>query len=125
MKLYYLAAPFGHREQAKDAREKINTLGWECTSQWIDNHFQTDAELTPDLARREANSDISDVLEAEAFVFLNTGYSEGKMFELGYAYAEDIPIYLIGERTHIFHHLKGVRRYPSVEEFVADMRGKE
>lgn len=125
MTYFYLAAPFIDKDAARAARQQIeDALGYKCTSRWIDNHVQDFVGMPSAVARREANADIGDILEAELFILLNTGYSEGKMFELGYAVSDDMPIVLIGERTHIFHHLPGIRVYPTVKDFINDRRGE-
>lgn len=119
--LFYLAAPFGHKIQARAARSLIESqLGWKCTSRWIDNHLED--SQPPAIMRREANCDVADIIEAEEFILLNTGYSEGKMFELGYAVSDDMPVALIGEPTHIFHHLACIKRYATVEDFINERR---
>jgi len=124
--LYYLAAPFGEKEEARRVRERMNAaLGWECTSTWIDNHNTDFAALSDGSAVKEAHADIDDLFEAECMVFLNLGVSEGKMFELGVAISDGIPIYFIGKPTHIFHHLvPSSNRFESVEAFVESVGEK-
>jgi len=122
---YYLAAPFTHRDEARQVRELIQThLGWACTSSWIDNHLSAFDALDPVVASNEAYSDIDDIIAAECMVFLNLAPSEGKMFELGFAVASDMPIYFIGEPTHIFHHLDGLERFNQIEDLINVMGGR-
>lgn len=116
---YYLAAPFGCKDEARAARLLIaEQLGWVCTSRWIDNHVSPLQELDISVARQESEIDLEDVIEADIMVLLNLQMSEGKMFEAGYAFAFDTPIALIGKPTSIFHHLDGVGIFDSVEDFV-------
>lgn len=124
---YYLAAPFAQREEAKGVRKLINkTLGWECEATWIDKHLTNDA-ATPAQLAAEADEDLGDIVASDVFVLLNSGMSEGKAVETGYALAEGIPIVVIGPITptrNVFLYLPGVSRFDTVEEFVQAEKGK-
>lgn len=112
----YLAAPWVCKQQAAEARTRLDAAGFLVSAPWIDQHEDT---TDPAELRRQANSDIRHVRSAEAFVILNLDKSEGKATELGMALAFGIPIVLVGPRTiNIFYHTDAVHQVETLEEAI-------
>jgi nucleoside 2-deoxyribosyltransferase len=39
-------------------------------------------------------------------------------FEMGYAYAQGKPIYVVGPKVHVFCHLLDVKHFETVDDFI-------
>lgn len=120
----YVAAPWAHKNEAKDVAEFLKGEGLHVTAHWIDRPPSA-YELDPALMRSEALRDLEDIDQADAILYLNLKKSEGKATEMGYALAKGIPIYAVGGTTgNVFLHLPSIRHLASVEEFVDSVAGK-
>ena len=116
----YCAAPWTRKEEAKDARTKLQEAGFEVTSRWLEasGDFAKDG-YDSDEAYFEAQAihDVQDILNANVLVMLNLEPSEGKMFELGLALGLNRPSILVGEKTHTFHYLP-FPKFPTLTEAI-------
>jgi nucleoside 2-deoxyribosyltransferase len=117
----YIAAPFQCLGDADLLRQQFETAGIGCTARWI-----TDA-LAAELSDEWARNDLADVAAADALVAMNPAGWEssgtgGRHVEFGYALALDKPIYLLGERTNIFHHLSRVVVKVTAADVIASLR---
>ena len=121
---YYLAASYVRRHHARTLRDQIAIAApkWRCTSRWLDWE-----NSDPDYPVTTAAYDASDVLGAQALVFVaGPPYTPGKACELGLALAHAHPVYAlaVGEEpdpageTCIFIHL--VTPILRAEEWLAD-----
>jgi len=103
MKKIYITAPYELRKSAQEAMKFFAEIGIECTARWI---WQDDSAI---LSHEWAQADLNDVWLANILVALNPpewakNGSGGRHVELGIALTLEKPIYLIGERTNIFHY---------------------
>jgi nucleoside 2-deoxyribosyltransferase len=114
MKLY-LAGPFENRSDIAVVALALARDGHEITSRWLTEHA---VAFTQAEHARQARVDLADIEAADALVLVNEPGSErgGRHFETGYAFALGKRIYVIGQRTNVFHHLGDVLRVRSVEE---------
>lgn len=110
----YVAAPWGHRLHAKQAKEQLEAAGFVVTSSWIEKHADkpgdsSGLDFDPILLKEEATEDAQDVHKADIFILLNTQKrgeeTSGKAVECGMAMAWGKPVILVGEPTNIFHFL--------------------
>lgn len=107
----YVAAPWVHKPDAIEAGRRLESWGFEVTSNWFyhnDNGNPNDsAGLTHDRDAiiRQAIEDIADVRRADILLVLNLAKSEGKAVETGIAIAAEIPIISVGVRSNIFQTL--------------------
>lgn len=98
----YIATAFQLIDEARRLRTVLEQDGIEVTSRWIDING-------PAYQQQElADMDISDVMRAQAVVFINPlGYKNsgtgGRHFETGMAFMRGMPIFIYGERTNVFH----------------------
>lgn len=113
----YLAASWSQRERmARLARTMFREFGIEVRARWLDVEFA--ASLPADeVARQEARNDIEDIAAADAFVLLTDYESStgGMHFETGYAYAIGKPVFIVGKRTMVFHHLPSIVVFSNLE----------
>lgn len=118
MQLYF-AASFSARASMRDHRKLAESYGHKVTSSWIDipDSFPTMAERMECEKRQAALQDIEDIDAAEALIFFADGGTTagGKYVELGYAIKRGMQIYLIGERTSVFHFHGSIEPVPNVE----------
>lgn len=118
----YIAAPYTCKPRATQVRDQLVAAGHHSTSRWLD--------APSDLNAAWACADLDDVRDAEVLVALNepeyhTQGTGGRHTELGFALAWDKRIYLVGERSQIFHYHPNVRQIASVEELVRVLRERE
>lgn len=106
----YVAAPFGRKEEARFARKRLEASGIAVKARWIDNHHPNEA-VNKEIACLEANHDLEDIAASDILVLVH--YPEfakegtgGKHFECGYAVALGKPVFVVGQPTSVFHHLK-------------------
>jgi len=111
----YLAAPWELQADVKRFAEALAGVGVGVTSRWI--------ALDPALntfTDEWANHCLTDIRRAVAFVIWNpeewarvgTG---GRHVELGVAITLRKPIFVIGARTNIFHHMRHVALVPMAD----------
>ena len=125
MKSIYLAAPWIHRDAARLAAEQLRAAGHKVTSNWLEHpdlligdDWELAAEWYPQL-QQQAVEDITDILSSDVVLLLALAKSEGKATELGVAYANGMPIILVGERKHnIFYFLPDIYRVDSVQDAI-------
>jgi nucleoside 2-deoxyribosyltransferase len=105
----YLAGSWNHRLECRLGRTALQGIGIEVVARWLDTEHN---ETVPreEQALMEALYDLEDIDGADAIVVDNTvaSSSGGFHLETGYALAKGKPVYLIGERTSVFHYLPGV-----------------
>jgi NTP pyrophosphatase (non-canonical NTP hydrolase) len=109
----YIAAPFELRNVAIELRSLLLLSDIICTAGWIDGPAPNDLDA--------AQRDLSDILRAEAVVFVNPPHwakqgSGGRHTEIGFALANNIPVFMMGKASNVFHALPEVRVYESVNE---------
>lgn len=98
----YLAAPWPLRGAAREVREELNSAGIAVTSKWLDV-AHTDQAVN-------AVMDIGDIRDADAVVLINpSGYRNigtgGRHYECGYAAAIGMPLFILGNKSQVFHEL--------------------
>ena len=100
------------------AKELVK-LGHQTTSAWLLEHFQPGRSLTHyppgDLAGM-AMRDLGDIRRADALLHFTDEVPAsrgGNHAEYGYALRCEMPIIVVGPRTHIFHYLPSVQQFDS------------
>jgi nucleoside 2-deoxyribosyltransferase len=130
MKLY-IAARYPRKEEMRKAAAKLTIAGHKITASWLDEAHALDVqldEISPKDLQRMAETDIRDILRADALVFFAEAPTAtyprgGRHVEFGVALALDKPIYVIGEvEENIFHYLPQVVLIPSVEKLLLALR---
>ena len=117
----YLAAPWTHKDAARAVATDLTTNGHTITTRWWD-HRDVPGYRSPTCSEEEfaelaeqATLDLEGVTMADVFVLLNTGVSEGKAVEMGYALSLGIPIICVGPRSNLFHYCDMVEVVDGVE----------
>lgn len=78
----YIAAPWIHKDAAKQVALQFEAAGFEVTSRWLD-FVGGGYDASKETLASEAVKDIEDVLRANGLVVLQYAKSEGKAFEQG------------------------------------------
>jgi hypothetical protein len=115
----YLAGDYELRAELEALADTLEAAGHFITSRWVREsqpvstdwvdrfiEIQNQVEhISSEDSARIALHDLDDLSAAEAMVLVNGPSTRGgKHVELGAALAMDMPVYLIGPRTNIFHH---------------------
>lgn len=90
------------RELGNEYKSKLEKLGYEINSSWLNEEFKKSTEMSDEESRLIAVRDVNEVGEAN-ILFLIAGeekYSGGKFVELGVAIALEKIIFLIGRREN-------------------------
>jgi hypothetical protein len=109
----------------------LKAMGHTITSRWIkpDTDHLVPIGLSAQAADAErerfAREDLEDVIACDAMVSLmeepRTNSRGGRHVEFGMGLALGKKMFIIGPRETVFHHLRGVRHFDSVERFLADV----
>lgn len=127
----YLAAPWKHRDQAREAKKAFEEAGFTVTANWIDGQESWDydalgREEYENRVQKQAIEDVENIIDSDIFVILNLDFSDGKATELGFAYGLQLPVILVGDRTrNIFYHLPGIIKVDTIEAAIAAAREVE
>jgi hypothetical protein len=119
----YLAAKYCRKSEMCGYRNELVAMGHAVTSRWINQQDEQCDESDP------ANEDLSkwayecieDIDDADAVILFTGGeQSPGRNTECGYAIGTGKPVFIIGPRESVFHHLPNVVGvYGSWADFVA------
>ncbi len=125
----YIAASFANRERARDIRFDLSLLGIQSTATWIDTHLTEMEALTPERKGREALDDFYDIERSHGLLCIHDpavpSTSGGYYFEMGYALAIGLPVWLLGPQTSVFHFHPRVRQIETLDEITAPEAGTE
>ena len=124
----YLAAQYARRDELREYRTQLETLGIHVTSRWLDENEPLDGSMTHKedaWYTHTALIDLEDINRADAMVFFSEdplmGIPRGgRHVEFGYAIAKIKPIHVVGPRENVFHYIgfHHVRHYKSLDEFI-------
>lgn len=89
----YLAGSWANRKDLRPIRDKIVALGHTVNSKWIDIE-----EENEDL-KAASIRDIDGILESSLFIVDTDGVSYGKIWEAGFAYANERIVWIIGKEN--------------------------
>lgn len=123
----YIAAPWTHRDQAREAARQCDEAGHSITRPWWD--CEAGDEETEKLAEL-AWFDMLGVLQCDALIILNYAKSEGKAVETGLALGLKLSdqggprIFLIGPKSNIFHNMAFFEKYETLEEVLEVIKGE-
>ena len=125
--MFYTAGPFKEQAFVRGVAEKLREAGYEVNSRWLESSPDAPEGVSmDDYLHQQAIRDLEDIFEADALIYVNTGYkSEGKATELGVAIATLKPIIIIGDRSNnVFLNLN-IPAYPTIEEAIAWLQAEE
>lgn len=111
----YLAAQFERKDELRQYRSDIEALGYQCTSSWLSGKHDN-----PNFLQHYAIQDLRDIDAAWLFIVFTAEPETpimrgGHVFETGYAYAKGMPVYIVGPRQNIFHHLEHIVQWDKWE----------
>jgi len=116
----YLAGRWARRAELALLGNQLRALGVEVTARWLRDGGDDD----PKRYAMCALVDVQDVIRADVVVLFTDGqdtpggFSGGRHFEAGYAMALGKPLYLVGPRENVFHHLPAVQVCDSWADFL-------
>lgn len=115
----YVAHNFAARSWLPEVMDLIQKAGHRCTSTWVvdDAHAKTGKMVD------SAFVDLRDIDRSACLVLYVDQYGDtpgkGKYFELGYAYAQQKRIILVGSDNHcVFYYLPGITRVENTDELI-------
>ncbi len=132
----YLAAAWSRKKEIREIAAELNKIAPHLFvhSRWLHEPGDSYGDLKEGITPTErAQTDIDDVAQADMLVrftddltpeFVSSKLATGaRMFEMGYAYALNKEIVVVGGVQPIFDHLRGIIHVANVEElkeFLAD-----
>lgn len=125
IKSIYLASGFNRRHELRGLTPRLIAKGYFVCSSWIwiEERPDKDAPFYSDFAKKIANINFLDLLQADMLVVDAYGImpdnNGGVHFETGFMVARDKPVYLIGPRGNSFHYLDNIQRVENYEELLA------
>lgn len=124
----YIAARFSRRPEANALAHQMKALGHAITCRWVkpdsDHLLPTglSQQAADDERRRFAEEDFEDVRACDLLISLQeeprNNSRGGRHVEFGMALALNKGVVCIGPRETVFHHLPGVRNFPTVAAFL-------
>jgi nucleoside 2-deoxyribosyltransferase len=122
----YLAAQYARRDELRQYKSVLNTLGVEVTSRWLEEKEPLNSQMgqhSEEFYVETATIDLEDVEKADAVIFFSENplvgvVRGGRHVEFGYAMKADKPIYVIGPKENVFHYIGRVYHFDTFYDFV-------
>jgi nucleoside 2-deoxyribosyltransferase len=126
----YLAAMYKRRDELRIFKEHLEEAGIVITSRWLDENEPLNSQMgqhSKKFYKTTARIDLEDIDAADIMVFFSEDplvgtVRGGRHVEFGYALAKGKPIYTVGPKENVFHYLKNVYHYDSINRFLKAMR---
>jgi len=113
----YLAAAYSRAAEMRHVRNKLEAVGFQVVSRWIDVELFEGKE-----DKICASSDCRDLRSADYLLFFSDGPQAtgkgGRHVEFGIAWALGVPVLVIGPKENIFHSLPGVMHTDSLDQAI-------
>jgi len=121
----YLASKYSRRDELREVAKRLDTYGIKITSSWLAENYSLNVamkDIDVNTHQELAKTDLDDIVRANGFLFFaedqNAQPPRGsRHVEFGYALAQGLQMYVIGEPENIFHHLPNVHCYPTLDAF--------
>lgn len=127
----YVAAPFEERLLAMEILQVLEYANIDVVSSWlyVDADTRPIGLMAPHEQSKAALRDLEEIQAADIVVVLGSrDYAHagtgGRHVELGFALGIGKPVFLLGDRTNIFHHLPAVRRILPSESLIEVIRAE-
>lgn len=127
----YIAARFSRRHEAHALAKELTKRGHHIASRWVrpDADHVLPTGLSREAAaaerRRFAEEDFDDVVAADCMVSLmeepRNNSRGGRHVEFGMGYVLGHRMIIIGPRETVFHHLREVEHFASIEDFLESL----
>lgn len=119
----YLAAQYARRNEMRDIATQLVERGFVVSSSWLDEEYPLDTkpnQLSDDENRDTALKDLEDLTGSDIIIFFSEDLESqpsrgGKHFELGFAHALGINIFIVGGAENLFHYLPDLKVIPNME----------
>lgn len=127
----YVATSWNNKEEANAAAEQLRAAGYIVDCRWLSVHddVPVDDPRRPEFLKEQALNDLEDILNSDVFILLNQFQkrgeeTSGKAVEMGFAFATQRPVIMIGEPTNVFHYLD-FPQFPDLETAISWMKARE
>jgi nucleoside 2-deoxyribosyltransferase len=125
----YVASAYRRRDELRKYAAELQSFGVRVTSRWLSEDLSLNVKLsdvTDDFSRNVAVVDLEDILAADGMLFFaedanNQPPRGGRHVEFGYALAEGLQMYVVGDRENIFHYLPNVHHFATFNDFTKEM----
>ncbi len=123
MKLYF-AGRTSSAAAINTMIEQAEEDGHEITYKWTESDLLYTRPYPIDFAGPEAKKELDGVLAAEVFVLISDKAGTGMYVELGFALAQNMTIYSVGEHhdTTLFQHLPEIKRVNTFADVLDDLK---
>lgn len=124
-KSLYIASRYSRRDEMREVAKRLEEYGVVVTSSWLKEDFPLNVkmdDITPSDHRKIATVDLADIIRADGMLFFaedqhNQPPRGGRHVEFGYALAQGLQMYVVGDHENIFHYLPNVLVFPTLEVF--------
>lgn len=121
----YLSGSFNLRQDIALLARELKSKGFEVTSSWLSEpEVRFDDAATEEWARRaRANEDVEDIRRSDALIVFTRvpSTSGGLYWELGYADALGLDLYVVGPVLNVFMLRSKVNHYRTFAELLDDL----
>jgi len=114
----YIAGRFARKLELQVYAARLRREGHTVTSRWLRGHNATESH---EKLKLFAEEDLQDVHAADMVLLFTDGgdtdggYSGGRHWECGYAFALGKKVWIVGPKENVFHHLEGVVAFERFE----------
>lgn len=120
---FYFAGRTARAADIQSMRDELQELGHELSYDWTTSDLLQTRPYPEEFAAPEAKRELEGVAMADVFILIGDEGGTGMYVELGYALAQNIPIYCLGEHNDktLFQFLPEVKRVDSFEDILNDL----
>lgn len=114
-KKIYVASAYINIGKARQNADLLKSYGYEITSRWL--------IFGDEISNETAQMDLDDIDRADCLVLLNwnenPSITGGCHVEFGYALAKGKGVFLVGDKSNIFHELHEIKHFPVIRDFLS------
>lgn len=120
---FYIAARTARADDIREIKAMLASHGHELSYDWTESDLLQTRPYPVEFAAPEAERELNGVATADVFVILGDEGGTGMYVELGYALAQSIPIYSVGNHNDktLFQFLPKVKRVDTFADILADL----
>ena len=128
LKNFYISTKFENIESFNYVKYKLEEIGYKLVLDWTKHKNCKPYSENYIVSKIQAIEDLKAIKEADFIVYINYHKKgSGTFFELGYAYAKNKIIYIIGKKAKdasMFMCLNNIHSFDSIDEFIEYMKNK-
>jgi hypothetical protein len=123
---WYIAAAFSRRDEMREVRERLLSVGEEVQATWIVQHTDMTKHPNDEMRGEDAITDLTDITKSDALLFFTDPEKSkikvtgGRHTELGIALALNKRVCLVGKPENVFHYLPSIEIYSDFDAFLEE-----